>query len=102
MTLRARIAVMLAVVALGGNALLLYLGSWVVERGFGALEHDQARYRAALAANQIGDETARLSELALDYATEHEMGDYARRPTRQFIDNALPPRWLARMRLHLV
>jgi diguanylate cyclase (GGDEF)-like protein len=102
MTLRARIAVMLAVVALGGNALLIYLGSRVVERGFGALEQEQARYRAALAANQIGDETARLSELALDYATEHAMSDYARRPTRQFIENALPGRLLARMRLHLV
>ncbi len=102
MNLRTRIVAILGIVLIAVTGLLLFAGGRVVASGFGALERDQARHRASLAARQLDDEAVRVSELALDYAAWDDMHAYVGRPTTAFIESALPPNWLPRVRLQLV
>src|ERR671919_427248 len=98
MNLRTRIVAILGIVLIAITGLLLSAGGRVVASGFGALERDQARHRASLAARQLDDEAVRVSELALDYAAWDDMHAYVGRPTTAFIESALPPNWLPRVR----
>ena len=101
-TLRGRTALALGVVVLLTVGLLLGVGAFVIANGFGTLEQRQARERAALGVRQLQDEQQRITELALDYAAWDDMHHYAAAPTDAFIESAIPPDWLARVRLDLV
>jgi diguanylate cyclase (GGDEF)-like protein len=101
-TIRGRITLALSVVVVLTLMVLFGVGRFVIAEGFGAVEQRQAHERAALAFRQLEDERARITELARDYAAWDDMYRFAAVPTTAFIESAIPPDWLSRVRLDVV